>query len=150
MHGDGEGEIWGRHPLDIPKNGENQGRIHFLSLIWRKYAKSLTLSCYLTMKSAGWEAGGLSTWIICCKLWRNSVEISLQKHPLNFSHNSGLKWEGKKQRNLFIDKAKQGVYIVVFNGAESKNYFHFVCRPFLHCILAWFVGWILSLSANVT
>ena len=35
------GEIWGRHPLDIHKNRKNQGKIHRISTIRIKCIKSL-------------------------------------------------------------------------------------------------------------
>ena len=45
--------------------------------------------------------------------------------------------KNKKIKKLkFIDKAKQGVYIGVFKGAEFKNGFYFVIKPILHCVLA--------------
>ena len=45
--------------------------------------------------------------------------------------------KNKKIKKLkFIDKAKQGVYIGVFKGAEFKNGLYFVIRPLLHCVLA--------------
>ena len=43
----------------------------------------------------------------------------------------------KNSKNIkFIDKAKQGVYIGVFKGAEFKNGLYFVIRPLLHCVFA--------------
>ena len=47
-----KGEIWGRHSLDIPKNRENQGRIHRISTI-RKNVSNPSHFTVVPMKFAG-------------------------------------------------------------------------------------------------
>ena len=58
--------------------------------------------------------------------------------------------KNKKSKKLkFIDKAKQGVYIGVFKGAEFKNGLYFVIRPLLHWFLAWFLSEVSSIRQIV-
>ena len=55
-------------------------------------SKTLALSWYPLWNLLDDKQVVLSTWIICWKLQRNRLEI--WKHPLNFSQNCRLKWEG--------------------------------------------------------